>query len=66
MLYHTWARMYSPQLGRWLAPDPLHGNANDPGSLNRYAYVLNNSVNFVDLRGLGTFIDKDGNRFPSS
>jgi RHS repeat-associated protein len=51
-LYHTWARMYDPQLGRWLAPDPIHGNASDPGSLNRYTYVGNNPLNFNDPLGL--------------
>ena len=33
-LYHTCARMYSPELGRWLAPDFVHGNTSDPNSLN--------------------------------
>ena len=51
-LYHTWFRMYSPSLGRWLAPDPLAGNVENPQSLNRYTYVLNNPVNFVDPLGL--------------
>ncbi len=38
--------------GRWLAPDPIAGDASDPGSLNRYTYVLNDPVNFVDPLGL--------------
>jgi RHS repeat-associated protein len=53
-LYYTWFRMYDPTLGRWLAPDPIAGDASDPGSLNRYAYVLNNPVNFIDPLGLDT------------
>jgi RHS repeat-associated protein len=44
-LYYTWFRMYDPTLGRWLAPDPIAGDARDPGSLNRYTYVGNDPVN---------------------
>lgn len=51
-LYYTWFRMYSPNLGRWLAPDPVAGEATNPGSLNRYTYVLNNPTNFIDPLGL--------------
>ncbi len=51
-LYYTWFRMYSPSLGRWLAPDPIAGDVATPGSLNRYTYVLNNPVNYVDPLGL--------------
>ena len=51
-LYYTWFRMYAPNLGRWLAPDPVAGSAEEPGSLNRYAYVMNDPVNLVDPLGL--------------
>jgi RHS repeat-associated protein len=51
-LYYTWFRMYDPTLGRWLAPDPIAGDASDPGSLNRYTYVGNNPVNRTDPLGL--------------
>jgi len=41
------SRDYDPETGRWTAKDPFlfHGNA------NRYVYVLNDPVNFVDLTG---------------
>jgi hypothetical protein len=39
-------------LRRWLSPDPVAGDILNPQSLNRYAYVLNNPVNFIDPLGL--------------
>ena len=39
---HFWMRSYSPDLGRWLTPDPAGMAAVDPTnpqSWNRYAYV---------------------------
>jgi RHS repeat-associated protein len=48
--YNT--RMCKPRLYRWLSPDPLAGDVSNPRSLNRYAYVLNNPVNFIDPTGL--------------
>src|SRR5207245_4975790 len=38
--------------GRWLSPDPIGGDISNPQSLNRYAYVLNNPTNLIDLLGL--------------
>ena len=51
-LDHTWFRQYSPLLGRWITPDPFAGYIEDPQSLNRYGYVLNNSLALVDPLGL--------------
>jgi RHS repeat-associated protein len=39
------ARYYDPAIGRFVSRDPL-------GSLNRYAYVLNNPCNLIDPWGL--------------
>jgi RHS repeat-associated protein len=41
-LDHTMLRQYTSNLGRWLSPNPVAGNAVNPQSLNRYAYALNN------------------------
>ena len=48
--YHGW-------WSRFAHPDPYDGSYNfsDPQSLNRYAYVQNDPVNFADPSGLCTF-----------
>lgn len=51
-VYHTLHRQYSPNLARWLSPDPVAGDISNPQSLNRYAYVLNNATNLTDPQGL--------------
>ena len=53
-LDYAFARYYNPRLGRFMSPDPLAGGISDPQSLNRYAYTLNNPMNFVDPLGLKT------------
>jgi len=42
------ARYYDPAIGRFLTQDPLMGSAIAPQTLNRYAYVLNSPVNWID------------------
>jgi RHS repeat-associated protein len=51
------ARSYTRYRGRFLQPDPLGVAAADvtnPQSLNRYGYVGNDPVNFVDPSGLNS------------
>ena len=40
-----------------MSPDPYDGSydASNPQSFNRYAYVLNSSLSWVDPIGLGTY-----------
>src|SRR5205814_537281 len=62
-LYLTLFRRYSSTQGRWLSPDPAGLGAADPAnpqSWNRYAYVLNNPINFVDPLGLACYTGTDG------
>ena len=62
-LYFLRARYYDPATGRFLAQDPLRGSAMHPGTQNRYAYVGNNPVNFVDPTGLAQIgIDGGGGK----
>jgi RHS repeat-associated protein len=42
------ARMYWPQIGRFISPDTAGPDLADPASLNRYSYVLNNPYKYVD------------------
>lgn len=45
------ARHYAQPLGRWIAPDTVVRNPADPQSLNRYSYVGNNPLRYVDPSG---------------
>ena len=51
-LYNYGARFYSTVLGRFLSPDPLVVAPGDPQMLDRYAYVRNNPLRYVDPTGL--------------
>jgi RHS repeat-associated protein len=48
------ARYYTPTTARFLSVDPLDGNIGIPQSWNRYAYVSNNPINYVDPTGMAT------------
>ena len=52
--YHAQFRQYGPAQGSWMSPDPYAGSydMNNPQSLNRYSYVLNNPVTLADRLGL--------------
>ena len=57
-LYDFLYRKYSPVQGRWIAPDQAGLAAVDfsnPQSWNRYAYVLNNPLAYVDPSGLACY-----------
>ena len=63
---HAQFRQYSGTQGRWMSPDPYSGSYdfNNPQSFNRYAYVLNNPLSFLDVSGLscvsGGYVDGNG------
>jgi len=50
-LYHMGARMYDPELGRFISPDSIVPDFSNPQSLNRYSYVLNNALKYTDPTG---------------
>ncbi len=53
-LVYMGARYYSPELGRFLSPDPadfMSQIENDPMQFNRYAYVDNNPYKYTDPTG---------------
>jgi RHS repeat-associated protein len=50
-LYHLHARDYDPRTGRFIERDALGGTVNDPRTLNRYVYALDNPVNRTDPSG---------------
>jgi RHS repeat-associated protein len=45
------ARYYSGAQGRFISPDPGPYDLKNPQSLNRYTYVMNNPLKFVDPSG---------------
>jgi RHS repeat-associated protein len=45
------ARFYNPTAGRFLSVDPVGGDAEQPQSWNRYAYVRNNPIGNTDPDG---------------
>jgi RHS repeat-associated protein len=44
-------RLYDPKLGRFITPDPFVTRPYNAQGLNRYAYVENNPLKFVDPTG---------------
>jgi len=51
-LIHMNGRVYDPDIGRFLSPDPIVQAPFDRQDLNRYAYGWNNPLNVVDPTGL--------------
>jgi hypothetical protein len=45
------ARWYDPTLGRFISPDTIVPNPQNPQSFNRYSYVLNRPTVFTDPTG---------------
>ena len=50
-LHYYNARYYDSEIRRFIQPDDLVQNAFDPQSLNRYSYVQNNPLRYVDPTG---------------
>ncbi|MCP4540837.1 MAG: hypothetical protein GY832_27175 [Chloroflexi bacterium] len=45
------ARYYDPELGRFLSPDTIVPQPGNPQSFNRYSYVVNNPLKYIDPTG---------------
>ncbi|MES9957649.1 MAG: RHS repeat-associated core domain-containing protein [Sedimenticola sp.] len=50
-LIHMNGRVYDPELGRFLSPDPYIQEPYNTQSFNRYAYVQNNPLRYTDPSG---------------
>lgn len=50
-LYYYGARYYDPDTGRFTNADTVKGSITDPQSLNRYTYVKNNPMKYIDPSG---------------
>ena len=53
-LIHMNGRVYDPQIGRFLSPDLYIQAPTNTQSYNRYTYVFNNPLSFVDPTGYRT------------
>jgi len=51
-LYFYRARWYDPALGRFAQPDTVVPEPKNPQALNRYSYVGNNPLKYIDPTGL--------------
>ena len=51
-LYYYRARYYDAKVGRFISKDPFPGFIDLPQTLNYYAYVGNNPINWIDPIGL--------------
>ncbi|MBI2045786.1 RHS repeat-associated core domain-containing protein [Candidatus Pacearchaeota archaeon] len=65
-LYYYGARYYEPASGRFISPDPISGSIENPQSLNKYSYVLNNPNKFVDPSGMDYEPKQDATNVASS
>ncbi|MBI4330927.1 MAG: hypothetical protein HY673_06580 [Chloroflexi bacterium] len=50
-LYYYKGRYYDASLARFISPDPVVPRAGNPQNLNRYSYVLNNPLKYIDPTG---------------
>jgi len=50
-LVYLYSRWYDPGIGRFMTPDTRLGSLMSPQDQNRYAYVWNNPVRYVDPTG---------------
>ena len=59
---HALFRQYMDTVGSWMSPDPYLGSydPSNPQSMNRYSYVQNNPLGFVDPQGLEISIYGNG------
>ena len=55
-LIHMNGRVYEPNLGRFLSPDPFVQDTTNLQNLNRYSYVLNSPLRYVDPTGFRSLL----------
>jgi RHS repeat-associated protein len=65
-LYYYGARWYDPALGRFVQADTIVPNPGDPQAFDRYAYVNNNPLKYIDPSGHTGKAIHDSNGGPPS
>jgi RHS repeat-associated protein len=63
--YDYGARMYSPELARFISPDPAWALRGVPQAANLYSYVLNNPYKYTDPTGRGPKLEWWADRLKS-
>ncbi|WP_016799222.1 RHS repeat-associated core domain-containing protein [Vibrio cyclitrophicus] len=58
-LVHMNGRVYDQELGRFISPDPIVQAPYVTNSFNRYAYVWNNPLKYIDPTGFWTVEETD-------
>ncbi len=59
-LYYYNARYYDPTIERFISPDSTGQNLNNPQTLNRYSYYVNNPLKYTDPTGQDYISDHGG------
>jgi RHS repeat-associated protein len=54
-IIHMNGRLYDPEIGRMLGPDPIVQESDNTQNYNAYSYVLNNPMRFTDPSGYSWF-----------
>ena len=57
--YYLLSRYYNPSIARFIVEDSYRGEIDDPLSLNRYVYVVNNPLIYIDPLGYSKNFFKD-------
>jgi len=60
-LMYYGARYYLPELRRFISADTIVPGATNPQAFNRYSYVLNNPLKFIDPSGHAVILPTPGN-----
>jgi RHS repeat-associated protein len=50
-LYYYGGRYYDPEISRFISADPFVQDPDEPQNFNRYSYVDNNPINYIDPSG---------------
>ena len=58
-LYYYVARFYDPVIAHFVQADAIVPGAGNPAAYDRYAYVFNNPIRFIDPFGRGPFCKKN-------
>lgn len=59
-LVNMGGRIYDPQIGRVLTPDPLVADIGMPQNFNAYSYALNNPYRYIDPSGFQSETETEG------